>query len=267
MQAPNVLDQILAAKRREIADLKRRVGALRTEAEQSVPTRAFATALRSGKNIALIAEFKRRSPSAGWIRQDGLVTEITKAYSDCGARAISVLTDEKFFGGTLSDLATARAAAHVPILRKDFVLEEVQLFEARAAGADAVLLIARALNDVALQHLLTTARGIGLDVMVETHNEREIERALRAGADVIGVNNRDLSNFQVDLGLTERMVRNLPADVVIVAESGIRNSDDVRALAALGVDAVLVGETLMRASNLCAIVSEFAAQPRHTRAN
>lgn len=265
MQASNVLEQILAAKRREIADLRRRVGALRTKAEQSVPTRAFTAALRAGTNIALIAEFKRRSPSAGWIRQDGLVAEITKAYSECGARAISVLTDEIFFGGTLSDLATTRASTNVPILRKDFVLEEVQLFEARAAGADAVLLIVRALDDATLQHLLTTARGIGLDVLVETHNEKEIERALRAGAAVIGVNNRDLSNFHVDLGLTKRMINSIPAGVVIVAESGIRSVDDVRALGDAGVHAVLVGETLMRAPDLCATVKQFSDQPKRAR--
>jgi indole-3-glycerol phosphate synthase len=175
------------------------------------------------------------------------------------------LTDQKFFGGTLSDLATARATTSVPILRKDFVLEEVQLFEARAAGADAVLLIVRALDDDTLRGLLTTARGIGLDVLVETHNEKEIQRALQAGADVIGVNHRDLGNFHVDLGLTERMISIIPSDVLVVAESGIRNADDVRKLGELGVDAVLVGETLMCAPNICATVADFAAQPRRAR--
>jgi|SRR5688572_14986904 len=261
----NVLDQILAAKRKELEILRPHVGALRSQAEQGVPIRSFAAALRSEGKTALIAEFKRRSPSAGWIRRDSLVTEFIKAYSACGAGAISVLTDEIFFGGSLSDLATARAAADVPILRKDFVLEEVQLFEARAAGADAVLLIARALDDATMQHLLTTARGIGLDVLVETHNEKEIERALRAGADVVGVNNRDLGNFQVDLNLTARMLDNIPPDVVVVAESGIKNAEDVASLGALGVDAVLVGETLMQSSNLCATVTEFASQPKRSR--
>lgn len=261
----NVLDQILAAKRKELEILRPQVGALRSQAEQGVPIRSFAAALRSEGKTALIAEFKRRSPSAGWIRRDSLVTEFIKAYSECGARAISVLTDEKFFGGSLSDLRAARAAANVPILRKDFVLEEVQLFEARAAGADAVLLIVRALDDDALRGLLTTARGIGLDVLVETHNEKEIERALRAGADVIGVNHRDLGSFSVDLGLTERMLDLIPGEVVVVAESGIKNAEDVANLGALGVDAVLVGETLMRAPDICATVKAFASQPRHAR--
>lgn len=261
----NVLDQILAAKQEEIEELRPLAVALRNRAEQAGPVRPFAAALRAGKHVALIAEFKRRSPSAGWINQDGLVAEITKRYSECGARAISVLTDEKFFGGTLSDLRRARETSEVPILRKDFVLEEIQLFEARAAGADAVLLIVRALDDTALKNLLTTARGIGLDVLVETHNEKEIERALDAGANVIGVNNRDLSTFKVDIDLTRRMLDIIPSDIVVVAESGINNAEEVAALGQSGVDAVLVGETLMRAQNICATVkslSENAKIPR-----
>lgn len=261
----NVLDQILAAKQEELHALRPQVGALRVQAEKGKPSRPFAAALRSEGKTALIAEFKRRSPSAGWIRRDSLVADFIKAYSECGARAISVLTDEKFFGGSLSDLRAARALANVPILRKDFVLEEVQLFEARAAGADAVLLIVRALDDDSLRGLLTTARGIGLDVLVETHNEKEIERALRAGADVIGVNNRDLGSFNVDLGLTARMLELIPSNVIVVAESGIKNANDVANLGQLGVDAVLIGETLMRADNLCATVKTFASHPRRSR--
>jgi indole-3-glycerol phosphate synthase len=261
----NVLDQILAAKQEELHALRPQVGALRVQAEKGKPSRPFAAALRSEGKTALIAEFKRRSPSAGWIRRDSLVADFIKAYSECGARAISVLTDEKFFGGSLSDLRAAHATTNVPILRKDFVLEEVQLFEARAAGADAVLLIVRALDDEALRGLLTTARGIGLDVLVETHNEKEIERALRADADVIGINNRDLGSFHVDLGLAARMLDLIPANVIVVAESGIKNADDVAQLGALGVDAVLVGETLMRSADICATVKEFASQPRRAR--
>jgi indole-3-glycerol phosphate synthase len=261
----NVLDQILAAKQQEVEGLRPHSRELRSKAEQADATRSFAAALRAGRTIALIAEFKRRSPSAGWIQETALVAEYVKAYSECGARAISVLTDEKFFGGSLSDLTTARAHAGVPLLRKDFVLEEVQLFEARAAGADAVLLIARSLRDDLLVNLLTTARGIGLDVLVETHNAQEIERALAAGADIIGINNRDLANFTVDFELTTRLLENIPADVITVAESGVRTVDDVAQLAAAGIDAVLIGETLMRAPDVCAAVSEFARQPRTAR--
>ncbi len=261
----SVLNQILATKRQEIEHLRPHHRSLRSRAEQAEAARPFAAALRAGSNVALIAEFKRRSPSAGWIRQQALVAETVKAYSECGARAISVLTDENFFGGALSDLATARACTSIPILRKDFVLEEVQLFEARAAGADAVLLIVRALAGDSLRDLLTSARGIGLDVLVETHDEQEIERALRAGAQVVGVNNRDLSNFTVDLDLSARLLANIPADVVVVAESGIRAIEDVRAQGNAGVDAVLVGEALMRAPDLCAAVQGFASQPRQSR--
>ena len=227
--------------------------------------RPFAAALRAGDAVALIAEFKRRSPSAGWIRQEAQVAQTVKAYSDCGARAISVLTDEIFFGGSLSDLAAARVHAHVPLLRKDFVLEEVQLFEARAAGADAVLLIVRALADPALRDLLTTARGIGLDVLVETHDENEIDRALDAGAEIIGVNNRDLASFDVDLQRTARMLAKLPADVLAVGESGMRTPQDAAALGAAGVDAVLIGETLMRAPSVCTAVQSFSDLPRGRR--
>jgi indole-3-glycerol phosphate synthase len=261
----NVLDQILTAKQQEIEDLRPRSRELRSKAERADATHSFGAAMRAGRHIALIAEFKRRSPSAGWIRQTAMVAEFIKAYSDCGAGAISVLTDENFFGGSLSDLESARAQTNVPLLRKDFVLEEVQLFEARAAGADAVLLIVRALDDDRLRDLLTTARGIGLDVLVETHNAEEIERALRAGADIVGVNNRDLSNFTVDFALTARLLEQIPRDVVTIAESGVRSVSDVAQLAAAGIDAVLIGETLMRADDVCATVRAFASQARQRR--
>ena len=261
----SVLNQILATKRQEIDVLRPHSRSLRARAEQAEAARPFASALRAGNDVALIAEFKRRSPSAGWIRQQALVAETVKAYSDCGARAISILTDENFFGGSLSDLATARAATNVPLLRKDFVLEEVQLFEARAAGADAVLLIVRALDDAALRDLLTTARGIGFDVLVETHNEKEIERALAAGARVIGINNRDLSNFAIDLQLTARLLEQIPRDVVAIGESGITSATDVETLGAAGVDAVLVGEALMRAPSLCDAVTSFSSRRRAER--
>lgn len=261
----NVLSQILAAKRQELERLRPHSRSWRGRAEQADVARPFAAALRAGSHVALIAEFKRRSPSAGWIRQQALVAETAKAYSDCGARAISILTDENFFGGSLSDLAAARACTDVPLLRKDFVLEEVQLYEARAAGADAVLLIVRALEDAVLRDLLTAARGIGLDVLVETHDPAEVARALHAGAQVIGVNQRDLTNFSVDLDLTRRLLADIPREVTVVAESGIRTAQDVMALGAAGVHAVLVGEALMREAEVCAAVRQFAAQPRSAR--
>lgn len=262
----SVLDQILAAKLVEIERLKPRGTELREAAAGQLPARPFAAALRAGNNVALIAEFKRRSPSAGWIRQEAAVAEITTAYSESGARAISVLTDGPFFGGSLDDLRTARAKTSVPLLRKDFVVDALQLYEARAAGADAALLIVRMLDDAQLADLLACARAIGLDTLVETHNEAEVERALRAGSDVIGVNNRNLATFDVDTELARRMSALVPADIVLVAESGLRTVDDVRLFGAAGAHAVLVGEALMRAPDVRAAVREFSLQPRQARA-
>lgn len=262
----SVLDQILAAKIAEIERLRPRGPELQRLAAGLKPARPFAAALRAGNNVALIAEFKRRSPSAGWIRQHGSVAEITKAYSEAGARAISVLTDEQFFAGALSDLETARAKTSVPILRKDFIIDALQLFEARVAGADAALLIVRALADTQLRELIDTAHEAGLDALVETHDERELERALAAGATVIGINNRDLSSFRVDPDLARRVAADVPDDVVLVAESGVRSAQDVARFGEAGIDAVLVGETLMRAPDVRATVRDLAAQKRLARA-
>ena len=261
----SVLDKILAAKAVEVERLRPRKAELQRLAADQAPARPFAAALRAGNNVALIAEFKRRSPSAGWIHQDGSVAEITKAYSDFGARAISVLTDAEFFGGSLSDLETARDKTSVPVLRKDFIIDEIQLFEARAAGADAVLLIVRALEQTQLHELFQCAKSIGLDVLTEAHNEQEVESALNASVDVVGINNRDLSTFQVDHDLATRMVQLIPGDVAIVAESGVKTSADVAKVGAAGIDAVLVGETLMRSSDVAQTVREFSSQKRVSR--
>lgn len=261
----SILEQILAAKVQEVDRLRPRGPELRTLAARQKPARPFAAALRAGNNVALIAEFKRRSPSAGWIRRDGSVAEIVTDYNESGARAISVLTDEQFFGGTLDDLRTTCDKTSVPVLRKDFVIDDLQLFEARAAGADAVLLIVRACEDVRLRDLMQAAREIGLGVLVEAHDEQEVERALHQNADVIGINNRDLANFQVDNSLARRIANRVPSDVVLVAESGIRHVDEVRQFGEAGIDAVLVGETLMGAENTRKIVREFSSQPKASR--
>ena len=261
----SILDQILAVKLEEIERLRPRRAELRRSATGQMPARPFAAALGAGNNVALIAEFKRRSPSAGWIRQDALVAEMTTAYNESGARAISVLTDERFFGGSLSDLETARQKTSVPILRKDFIIHELQILEARAAGADAILLIVSALDDDALRDLLACARDTGLDVLVEAHDEQEVERALNAGSDVIGINNRNLSTFNVDHDLARRVSASLSNDVVLVAESGIRTVEDVLRFGDAGFHAVLVGEALMRASDVRAAVHAFSSQPRTLR--
>ena len=261
----SILEKILAAKAVEVERLKPRKAELQRLAADQAPARPFAAALRAGDNVALIAEFKRRSPSAGWIRQDGSVAEITKAYSDFGARAISVLTDAEFFGGALSDLETTHDKTTVPVLRKDFIIDEIQLLEARAAGADAVLLIVRALSQQQLRDLFQFAKSVGLDVLTETHNEAEVEAALKAECDVVGINNRDLSTFHVDHDLSRRMASLIPADVAIVAESGVKVVGDVASVGAVGIEAVLVGETLMKSANLEQTVREFSSQKRVSR--
>lgn len=197
--------------------------------------------------LSLIAEFKRRSPSAGDLRPGVGVADTVRAYERGGAAALSILTEERQFGGSLHDLRAAREASDLPILRKDFVVDPYQLYESAANGADAVLLIVAALDDETLVRLLRTAESLGLEVLVESHDADEVTRALAAGAEIIGVNNRDLRTFTVDHDLAARLRPSIPDDRLVVAESGIRNAADVARLRAAGVDAMLVGETLMRA--------------------
>ncbi|HVV48160.1 MAG TPA: indole-3-glycerol phosphate synthase TrpC [Polyangia bacterium] len=244
-----ILDDILARTRLDVAERKRQrpIAALEAEAARRPPARSLARALRQPGRIACLAEFKRRSPSAGWIAEQAVPAELARAYAAGGAAAMSVLTDGPFFGGGLDDLAAARAAAELPILRKDFVVDRYQVVEARAAGADAVLLIVAALADAALAALLAAAREAGLEALVEAHDAGEVARAVAAGAAIVGINNRDLRTFTVDRELAARLRPRVPPDRVVVAESGIRDAADVARLRAAGVDAILVGETLMRA--------------------
>ncbi|HXU63579.1 MAG TPA: indole-3-glycerol phosphate synthase TrpC [Polyangia bacterium] len=244
-----ILDDILARTRVDVEARRaeRPLAAVEAAAAQMPPARGLARSLRRPGEIACIAEFKRRSPSAGWIAEGADPAAMARAYAAGGARAMSVLTDAPFFGGGLADLVAARAACELPILRKDFMVGRYQIAEARAAGADAILLIVAALPDPELRALLAAARELGLDALVEAHDETEVARAVDAGADVIGINNRDLRTFQVDRELAIRMRSRVPADRIIVAESGIRDAADVARLRAAGVDAMLVGETLMRA--------------------
>lgn len=245
-----ILDEILATKRDEVAAAKRREApsALRARAEACAePTRGFRAVLASGPRPRVVAELKRRSPSKGEIRPNFDPVGCAKAYAEAGAAAISVLTDAKYFGGELSLLATVRREVALPLLRKDFLVDVYQVDEARLAGADAVLLIVRALDAVQLRDLREHAAALGLDALVEVHDEREVDAALAAGADLVGVNNRDLATFHTDLATTERLAARLTgAGVVVVGESGIFTHDDVRRLEAAGAHAVLVGEALMR---------------------
>jgi indole-3-glycerol phosphate synthase len=256
-----ILDDILARTRADLAARRaeRPLAALEAAAARMPPARSLARALRRPGQIACIAEFKRRSPSAGWIAEGADPAAVARAYAAGGAAGMSVLTDGPFFGGSLDDLRAARAACDTPILRKDFVVDRYQIVEARAAGADAVLLIVAALTDPQLAALLAATREVGLDALVEAHDETEVARAVAAGASIVGINNRDLRTFTVDRELAARMRPRVPADRVIVAESGIRDAADVARLRAAGVDAILVGETLMRAPDPAAALRALVA--------
>lgn len=248
-----VLDEILVHKRAEVAAAKqaRPPGVLADEARQVTDEpRGFAAALRDGPAPRIIAEIKRRSPSKGEIRADFDPVACATAYQEAGAAAISVLTDEQYFGGELVYLEKIRRVVSQPILRKDFILDPYQIDEARVGGADAILLIVAALDQGALVALQDYARSLGLDVLVEVHDEAELERALAAEASLIGINNRDLRTFDTDLAVTERLAPMLPSDVVVVAESGILVAADVARLTRAGASAFLVGESLMREADV-----------------
>jgi indole-3-glycerol phosphate synthase len=247
-----ILDEILAHKRDEVALLKRTLPAAeiarRAREVQEAP-RGFRAALATGPRPRLIAEIKRRSPSRGEIRAGFEPVGCARAYVQAGAAAISVLTDEHYFGGHLDHLEKVRRAVELPLLRKDFVVDAYQIDEARVRGADAVLLIVAAFRGASgaaeLAALRSHALALGLDVLLEVHDEAELEAALDLGADLLGVNNRDLRSFEVDLAVTERLAARVPEGVVLVAESGIFTSQDVARLEAAGAHAFLVGEALM----------------------
>lgn len=244
----SVLRRICDSTRERVAERQGRVPRAELEARLVPPggARPFRVALER-PGLSVIAEFKRRSPSAGEIRAGAEVGEVVSAYEAGGAAALSVLTEEQSFGGSLDDLVAARACSGLPILRKDFVVDEYQVVEARAFGADAVLLIVAALTDGELAALSALADEIGLDVLVEVHDGIELERAL-AAADprIIGVNHRDLRDFSVDTGLTRRLMADIPAGRLVVSESGIVGRDQAIEMEEAGADAILVGERLMR---------------------
>jgi indole-3-glycerol phosphate synthase len=249
--ATTVLERILAETRAEV-ERRKREAPLDQARDAAEPTGVFARPFVSALDqpgVGVIAEFKRRSPSAGSLRETPDLRETVDAYARGGAVALSVLTEGPNFGGALADLRAARSVCDLPLLRKDFIVDPYQLHEARAAGADAVLLIVAALAPAELDALHAEARAIGLDVLVEVHDERELETALELGAEIVGVNNRDLRDFSVDLNRTERLMGAIPSAVHVVSESGIRSAGQLQRLGELGVRAVLVGETLMRADD------------------
>jgi indole-3-glycerol phosphate synthase len=252
----NILSRILDRKREAIARLqadlssqnfRERALEIRKHAECHRLLRALES---DSPRLKIISEFKRKSPSAGIIRDDLTVSEVIRCYERGGACAISVLTDERYFGGSVADLCAARSSTKLPVLRKDFIIDPVQVFEAAVAGADAVLLIVAALNDTSLKELRSLAEDeLGLDALIEVHGSDELKRALNAGAKIIGVNNRDLGTFRVSLTTSERLIGEAPRDRILISESGLRSADSLVRLRKRGFRGFLIGEALMRAVN------------------
>ena len=243
----NRLEEILQTKRQEIEQLRPRAAELDRQARARKDFRDFRATLQlTDEKLAIIAEIKKASPSAGVISESFDPVVIAKNYERDGANAISVLTDSKFFQGSLEHLRNVRNTVSLPLLRKDFIWDRVQIAESATNGADAVLLIVMALTQDQLVRLLKAAKEFRLDALVEVHSLDELQRALEAGAEIVGINNRDLTTFDVDLAVTEKLCREVPDEIVLVSESGIKTPQDVARLRACGVDAILVGEALMR---------------------
>jgi indole-3-glycerol phosphate synthase len=267
---PTYLDQIMSRTLLSVLDRKQIAPAalLERRAAAHIP-RGFTVALRRAATLgpAVIAELKKASPSKGVLREDYRPARIAKGYEEVGAAAISVLTDEEFFRGSLDDLTRVSEAVRIPVLRKDFILDDYQILEARAAGADAILLIVAAHTDADLRELATMARSLNLDILCEVHTRTEIERAVDLGCDLIGVNSRDLTSMQVNPQVHAEMARWLPGNVLRVAESGIKTPADVERLLEQGYDAFLVGESLMRQPDPAAMLAllmgvDYAAETR-----
>lgn len=259
----DLLATIVAATRRivSVREARESFDALAARAEsRTVRPGAFRAALSRPDRVNIIGECKRRSPSRGVLKADYDPVAIARSYESAGVAAISVLTEPTFFDGALEHLTAVRAAVTTPLLRKDFVVSAYQLLEARAAGADAVLLIVAALTDEELRRLLITAHDLGLDVLVEVHDDEELERAIGVGADIIGVNNRNLRTLAVDVEASERLIAKIPADVVAVSESGLKSGRDVKHLRASGYRAFLIGERFMTSPDPGRLVGELLEQ-------
>lgn len=262
---PVSLDQIIETTRSRLPALHARRAALERDVlGEALPRPSFRAALRRS-HVSVIAEIKRRSPSAGAIREDLDPGARAALYAANGAAAISVLTDTPYFGGSLEDLREAAGECALPLLRKDFILDEVQVLEARAAGASAILLIVRVLTRERLGQLLRSAQDLGLDALVEVHDQRELDLALELDAPVIGVNSRDLDTFAIDVVSAWRLVSHIPGDRIAVAESGLRGTNDVVLAAAAGVDAVLIGTALSSAESPEGLMRELSSVPRRGR--
>jgi indole-3-glycerol phosphate synthase len=259
----DLLATIVAATRRSLSvrESRESFDALAARADsRTVRPGTFRTALSQPDRVNIIGECKRRSPSRGVLRADYDPVAIARSYEAAGAAAISVLTEPTFFDGALEHLSAVRAAVTTPLLRKDFVVSDYQLLEARAAGADAVLLIVAALTDNELRRLLTTARDLGLDALVEVHDDEELERAVDVGAEIVGVNNRNLRTLTVDVEASERLIAKIPSQVVAVSESGLKSGNELKRLRASGYRAFLIGERFMTSPDPGRLLAELLGQ-------
>jgi indole-3-glycerol phosphate synthase len=269
VQTDSFLDRILERKVVEVAERQKfisfsELAAYVEQVNAYDPARDFAAALR-GEKVALIAEVKKASPSKGVLIEDFDPVALGKTYAENGAAAISVLTDQSFFQGDLKYLFDVHGSVDVPVLAKEFIISAYQVYGCRAASADAVLLIAAALTDVQLADLHQLIESLRMTALVEVHTEEELARALKIGAKVIGINNRDLRTFEVDLKVTERLLPHVPDHVVLVAESGLSSAEDVKRMGDLGANAVLIGESLVRSPDIAAAVREFSSHPHQPR--
>ncbi len=261
-----ILDEIVANKRAEVARRKQQtpLAQIRAAAEAAPPPRDFAAALR-GDEVALIAEIKRASPSRGSIRAEDDPPARARLYASAGASAISILTDAKYFSGSLDDLSSTRANVALAILRKDFIIDEYQIYESRAARADAILLIVRLLSNAQLENYIALTHSLMFNALVEVHDARDLDRAISSGARIVGINNRNLADMSIDLATPERLAPRVPPGHIVVSESGVSERSHVERAGDAGAHAVLVGEALMRANDVAQKVRELTGVRRELK--
>ncbi len=261
----NILEKIIETKSLEVKNLKRHLKNLLLESEKVSPPRDFLNSLMSDDLVGVIAEIKRRSPGAGAIRPKLNPVSLATNYESSGAVALSILTDTKYFGGSLKDLREVRDFVGLPILRKDFIIDESQIYESLVSGADAILLIVSVLDDDQLRDYREMAESLGMAALIEAHDLSEVERGLSAGASLLGINNRNLKTFDTNLKTTIDLIREIPPEVVLVSESGVHSKEDVSMLGEAGVDAVLVGESLLRKDDPGKGVRNLSGQDKRGR--
>lgn len=261
----NILEKIIETKSLEVKNLKRHLKNLLLESEKVSPPRDFLNSLMSDDLVGVIAEIKRRSPGAGAIRPKLNPVSLATNYESSGAVALSILTDTKYFGGSLKDLREVRDFVGLPILRKDFIIDESQIYESLVSGADAILLIVSVLDDEQLRDYREMAESLGMAALIEAHDLSEVERGLSAGASLLGINNRNLKTFDTNLKTTIDLIREIPPEVVLVSESGVHSKEDVSMLGEAGVDAVLVGESLLRKDDPGKGVRNLSGQDKRGR--